>query len=573
MDPRSIPPTPPPPLPPQQPAAPVQRAKEAPRQNIEGSVKDTIEAILVAFMLAFIFRAFVVEAFVIPTGSMAPTLLGAHMRFRCIDCGYQFDVNYQGEGNQDDVVIDSHARGREYAIFCPNCGLRVPRDHAVEPENDATEPAVRYGDRILVLKYLYLFEEPQRWDVVVFKSPYEPSRYDYSQNYIKRLVGKPNESILILDGDIYVGEGDDPGTFRVQNKPRKVQQALWRIVYDNDFQPRGVNRTELRDANETLFGDPAWELPWRALPDQKGWTLSGDLPQRREFSFDNPDGSATIFYDPTTNPKKFALTDWLAYDVTENQGPGSVRNTYRLNPVPPENNVSDVMLEFFYDRHEGDGPLRVELTKLDHNFAVEIAPAGVRLLKEGQVLGEAPLPAGAGPRHVEVSNVDYCVSVRIDGKDLLKTDPQQYAPDVPFLIDAFRRGWQPPKPEVRIVGSQQRSTLSHIRLWRDIYYLNRERPNQAAILWGTPLAFPNGIMKLGPDEFFVLGDNSAVSLDARYWHQPIELKHEGLSVAPGRVPRRFMLGKAFFVYWPAGYRPIEPAPALIPNFGDMRFIH
>ena len=34
-----------------------------------------------------------------------------------------------------------------------------------------------------------------------------------------------------------------------------------------------------------------------------------------------------------------------------------------------------------------------------------------------------------------------------------------------------------------------------------------------------------------------------------------------------------MLGKAFFVYWPAGYRPFESSPALAPDFGDMRFIH
>jgi hypothetical protein len=34
-----------------------------------------------------------------------------------------------------------------------------------------------------------------------------------------------------------------------------------------------------------------------------------------------------------------------------------------------------------------------------------------------------------------------------------------------------------------------------------------------------------------------------------------------------------MLGKAFFVYWPAGYRPWPSAPGIIPNFGDMRFIH
>src|SRR5438552_19006960 len=89
----------------------------------EGNIKETIESILVAFILAFIFRAFVVEAFVIPTGSMAPTLMGAHMRFTCQDCGYPFDVNYTGRTIGDDVEIPSVAQNKVFALNCPNCGL------------------------------------------------------------------------------------------------------------------------------------------------------------------------------------------------------------------------------------------------------------------------------------------------------------------------------------------------------------------------------------------------------------------------------------------------------------------
>ena len=58
----------------------------------ESSIKETIESIAIAFVLAFVFRAFVVEAFVIPTGSMAPTLLGAHLRIVCPECGDRFNV-------------------------------------------------------------------------------------------------------------------------------------------------------------------------------------------------------------------------------------------------------------------------------------------------------------------------------------------------------------------------------------------------------------------------------------------------------------------------------------------------
>src|ERR671913_444062 len=97
------------PAPPAQPPAPAIGPKvsaaaiDAEHQH-EGGYRDTIESILIAFILAFIFRAFVVEAFVIPTGSMAPTLLGAHARFTCDDCGYAFEANYSSPGGEDQNI-------------------------------------------------------------------------------------------------------------------------------------------------------------------------------------------------------------------------------------------------------------------------------------------------------------------------------------------------------------------------------------------------------------------------------------------------------------------------------------
>src|SRR5215204_855017 len=111
------------------PAAPTVPAKQPAKteDTNEGSIKETIESILIAFILAFIFRGFVVEAFVIPTGSMAPTLLGAHMRFTCDDCGYQFDTNFNvnSGGSTDDVDIPKTG-GRHDSIYCPNCGYHLP---------------------------------------------------------------------------------------------------------------------------------------------------------------------------------------------------------------------------------------------------------------------------------------------------------------------------------------------------------------------------------------------------------------------------------------------------------------
>ena len=56
-------------------------------------VPETIQSLLVAFSLALAFRGFVVEGFVIPTGSMAPTLLGQHYRLRAPDTGYEYALD------------------------------------------------------------------------------------------------------------------------------------------------------------------------------------------------------------------------------------------------------------------------------------------------------------------------------------------------------------------------------------------------------------------------------------------------------------------------------------------------
>jgi signal peptidase I len=526
-----------------------------------GGYRDTIESILIAFILAFIFRAFVVEAFVIPTGSMAPTLLGAHARFICDDCGYRFDVNYSAGG--DDQNIPPSVRHNEFArIDCPNCAHTVhdPRD------SNSQEPVeIHYGDRILVLKYAYLFgNEPSRWDVVVFKSPDSPVEGTswYATNFIKRLVGKPGETVMILDGDVYVSTtgASDPAAFKVQPKPRNVQEALWRVVYDNEFLPKAPP-------------DGAADRGQRWTADEgSGWDVGTADAPRRVFTFDAAAGAAgAVTFDNGANEGR-AFTDWLAYAQVE-----QARNLSRLN------NVSDVKLSLLYHRRGGDGPLRLQLTKLEDTFTAEVAPAGVKLFRKrgapagpddlGEEVASAAAPAGlgGGPALLEFTNVDYRVTLRVAGRDVLAAS---YDPDVAALRAAHDAERKLPKPTVRIAAAGQACDLSDVSLWRDVYYTNgpRRRPydSQDGITWGIP----EQPIALGADEYFVLGDNTVISKDARFWSTPINLPEEGLEAQAGVVPGRFLLGKAFFVYWPAGFRTAITMRRLsaIPNFGDMRLI-
>jgi signal peptidase I len=105
-------------------------------KNKKGVIREWAESILVAVLLALIVRTFVVEAKKIPTGSMEPTLHGD----------------------------------------------------------------TRNGDRVLVNKFIYRFREPQRGEIVVFRSYITPGK----KNYIKRLIGKPGEAVEIMDGRISI---------------------------------------------------------------------------------------------------------------------------------------------------------------------------------------------------------------------------------------------------------------------------------------------------------------------------------------------------------------------------------
>src|ERR1700755_3152528 len=62
-------------------------AKSAPAPPVQShAIRETVESVVIALVLAFLFRTFEAEAFVIPTGSMAPTLQGGHKDVECPQC-------------------------------------------------------------------------------------------------------------------------------------------------------------------------------------------------------------------------------------------------------------------------------------------------------------------------------------------------------------------------------------------------------------------------------------------------------------------------------------------------------
>jgi hypothetical protein len=216
----------------------------------------------------------------------------------------------------------------------------------------------------------------------------------------------------------------------------------------------------------------------------------------------------------------------------------------------------------------GDGALRWELTAGGRVFAATIAPRGAVMLsmapagapEQYQVLGGMLLPGfrTGRPVRVELVHVDFRVSLAIDGREVLASTDDNYAPDV----DALRAGPEASRAGLKIVARFLDVDVRRLRIDRDVYYTYRPRVTQRAYA-GSPFVLADG-------EYFVLGDNSGDSRDSREWTE--RGPHVPASYRVGTVPANQIVGSAAFVYLP-GLLPLDTAGRWrIPDVGRIRFV-
>ena len=432
---------------------------------------------------------------------------------------------------------------------------------------------------MLVLKYIPMLFPPQRWDVPVFKNPPDP--VGDTQNYIKRLVGLPNESLVLADGDVFTGTFDgQPDAMRIQRKPEVVQRAVWQPVWRSDWMPVDGKRME-----QTLRR--SWPGPaFKPIESERGEWKWGD---RRDWMW--PNAAPTQLQ---LDAKAWPLTDWNSY------------NAWRRVPEFP---TSDLRVSGAFQPSD---PAKFEAW-------VQLVSRGVKVtagVKSGEAFASVTsMATGNSITHataalstpvslvaIDVWHVDQAVWLFVNGKRLIEMPYELKASGTSPLDRLSAAGIDLERYVQDPVGNKPKSIESlewkfggsafvarNLRIDRDLYYQpgsllagNQVMTNGPLIVGRAFACDPNHPARLGPNDYLMFGDNSPASRDGRYWGRPHPILKSAINFdAPFVVPGELLVGKAWCVYFPATFPlgagltlsdPAARSTRIVPNFGSLRFI-
>lgn len=323
------------------------------------------------------------------------------------------------------------------------------------------------GDRIAVFKLNYTFFSPSRYDLAVyFKEGVESSETGLLERsggtyFVKRVVGLPGESILIKDGDLYIGGAAHP-----HRKPITTILSTLIPVYRAEF-----DDFFFKDWKEFSAGDEE-----RFAVHESGLLCNAYSEAGTR--------SADLVYTPRDGA---IHDDYLKADGRKHEG------KHVVNDIALDLEVEFLQEagEIFGELHEGSDTFRFEL-------AAEGGGQMVHL--EGQTVGKRiVVPDFPGFRKGEryalrFMNIDNTVLLMVNDEVIVNWE---------YTRNTYMYSHEP--NNIPLIGARASDVLFHkIEIARDLFYTSDVGENAVT----EPRDIPEG-------HYFFLGDNSAESEDSR----------------------------------------------------------
>jgi signal peptidase I len=344
------------------------------------------------------------------------------------------------------------------------------------------------------------------WVLVRYDRAPELARYDLvvvesregGDAVVKRVVGLPGEELRISGGDLFVKAARDHGA-RGERPALDAARPAPVPVFDDRWQDPEAFFYYARETRVWRLEERTWILDGRAIP-----------PGRSEgmASFDPPlrDG----YLDPSGE-----RVDGLV-EVND----AVLECEFALDSLAPSGALRFRLIE------EGD-TFELRVSALAERWRVELVRRNRVTLEATERASREEILASSEARldrerfhRLAFSNVDNQLAAEIAGVCTLRAS---YEENVPSLV-ATAPG-QSVGPRVSFGGEGIEARFRAVRILRDLYYTSSGTFGVEAPVF------------LGPDEIFVLGDNSTASQDSRHF---------------GSVPLGDVLGRPVLVVWPPG---------------------
>ena len=380
-------------------------------------------------------------------------------------------------------------------------------------------------DRILVDKIRYEITEPQRWDVAVFRYPLQKN-----QNYVKRIVGMPGDRLHVAGGNVHlVTEKDGKREYTTLRKPERIQRGLWKEVYPA--------RKEMREDPVTL-GAAINASPVRGWED-KGNVLVGTLEQGRTsrltFQDDADGGLVDRVWDGYPQAVGRAIREANIGLARRGEIVPDVKFT---TGIRPEGTLEELAFEIEVVR-PGKERLTYALELKDGKAQLTVRQGGGRsLLAQGPQV-PCELPSGTTTEVTFWRLDDELVALR-DGAEIARLDVMAYP-----VRDGCELSGPGSTPEQRVNAQmvfkgRGKVAVEDLRISRDQHWV------RSSLDAGHVVEVPEG-------NYWMLGDNTLQSVDARDWTALVVGVTEDGTMVPADTPgARKVRGNK---------RPVPPARA------------